>query len=95
MFKSSNPDIQVTSMGWTTIIDLPNKLVVHVAINVTKVEVDPTNVDPDGLPLVWVEGKHVTRVRKMTDEEFVDYVKKYGYKIEVDMRVARKPVVKE
>ena len=88
-FKSDNPDVQFVSMGWTTSIDLKNKLVIHVAINMTKISIDVEVVDPDGLPLVWVEGKHVTRVRRMTDMEFEKYVKEYGLKteIEVDMRV--------
>ena len=89
MFNSSNPDVQFVSMGWTTAIDLKNKLVIHVAINMTKISVDVELVDPDGIPLVWVEGKHVTRVRRMTDMEFEKYVKEYGInaEIEVDMRV--------
>lgn len=90
MFKSDNPNIQVTNMGWTTIVDLSNKLVIHVAMNVTRVEIDEEIIDPDGLPLTWVEGKYVTRVRKMTEEEFVKYAKQYGWKMEIDMVVVAK-----
>lgn len=83
-----NNGMNIPSMGWSMIIDLNNKLVIYVAVNVIKVEVDPdtTKCDPDGVPLVWVEGKHVTRVRRMTDEEFQKYVTQYGMKFEVDMR---------
>ena len=91
MFKSSNPDMQITNMGWTTVIDLKNKLVIHVALNVTQIEVDGVIVDPDGIPLVWVEGKYVTRVRKMTEEEFVKYVTQFGVKMEIDMRFVHMP----
>jgi hypothetical protein len=87
MLPSSNKDINIVGMGWTTIVDLQMKLVIHVAINVTKTEIDAEIVDPDGLPLVWVEGKHVTRVRRMTDEEFMKYAKEYGFEMEVEMRV--------
>lgn len=86
MFKSDN-SVNIVSMGWTTIVDLAHKLVIHVAINVTKVEVDVGVTDPDGNPLVWVEGKHVTRVRRMTEEEYVKYAREFGLKMEIDMRI--------
>jgi hypothetical protein len=80
---------KTTDIGWTTIIDTNNKLVIHVAINITKAEVDQKITDPDGIPLVWVEGKHVIRVRRMTDEEFIEYAKQYGVHthVDIDMRV--------
>lgn len=87
MLKTTNPDINITNMGWTTIVDTLNKLVVHVAFHMTKVNIDAGVTDPDGVPLVWVEGKAVTRVRKMTDEEFMKYTREFGLKMEVDMRV--------
>lgn len=87
MIKDDNR--YVSSMGWTTLIDLNNKLVLHVAIDIEKFTVDGTSRDPDGIPLTYVEGKHVTRVRYMTDEEFDKYVKEFGMKLEVDMVVAK------
>lgn len=80
-------NVNLETMGWTTIIDLENKLVIHVAVNVIRAEVDKKLVDPDGIPLVWIEGKYVTRVRKMTEEEFMKYTKEFGLKMELDMRV--------
>lgn len=88
MFKSDNPKVNITNMGWSTIVDTHNKLILHVTINVTKVQVDPGITDPDGVPLMWVEGTHVTRVRRMTEEEFVKYAREFGLKMEIDMHVA-------
>jgi len=70
-------------MQWSTVIDLQNKLITHVMINITEVKVDDEVVDPDGIPLVWVEGKYVTRVRRMTNEEFEKYVKEFEIKIDI------------
>lgn len=79
--------IDVVSMGWTTVIDLKNKLVIHVSMNVTEANVDEKLKDPDGIPLVWVGGKPITRVRRMTEEEYVKYVKEFGLNFEVDCRI--------
>jgi hypothetical protein len=80
-------EVNTTNMGWTTMVDLENKLVIHVGMNVTKLIIDPVEVDPDNIPLVWVEGKPVTRVRRMTEEEYIKYAKQFGLKFEVDMRI--------
>lgn len=87
MIKSDNLNVSITNMGWTTLIDLQNKLITHVAVNITKVEVDAGILDPDGIPLVWVEGKYVTRVRRMTEEEYKKYTKEAELKVELDMRI--------
>ena len=89
MLKDSN--VYISDIGWTTLIDLKNKLILYVAINIEKFDIDATKVDPDGIPLTYVEGKHVTRVRKMTDVEFDKYVTEFGMKLEIDMAVVKKP----
>jgi len=76
---------------WSTVIDLQNKLITYVTYNITKIDVDDNIADPDGIPLVWIEGKHVTRVRRMTEEEYVKYVTEFGAKMEIDMRVYHVP----
>lgn len=81
---------QMVKFGWCTVFDMSNKLVIYTSTQITKIKVDHENSDPDGVPLVWVEGRPVTRVRKMTEEEFTKYVKEFGMKIELDIAVAEK-----
>jgi len=78
-------------MGWSTILDLQNRLIVYVSYMSINYKVDYSQCDPDGLPLVLIEQQRVTRVRKMTEEEFEKYVKEFGMKMEIEMKVVHVP----
>jgi hypothetical protein len=72
-------------MQWSTIIDMDNKLIIHVAHLVKDYKIDTTKCDPDGVPLVFIAHERVTRVRKMTEKEFEEAVKEFGYNYEINM----------
>lgn len=84
--NSGEREVNTTKMGWTTIVDVDNKLVIHVGMNVSNLIIDPVQVDPDGLQLVWVEGKPVTRVRRMTEEEYIRYATQFGLKMNIELQ---------
>lgn len=71
---------------WSKIIDTDNRLVVHVMHLTSSYGVDASVIDPDGLPLVYFEQTRVTRVRKMTDEEYESVVKENGITVVTEFK---------
>ena len=65
------------SMQWSTVHDMENKLITYVTFVIKGYKVDADRVDPDGVPIVYLELERVTRVRKMTESEFEELFKTY------------------
>lgn len=82
-------DLVLNKIQWTTHMLMREGLVVHTSPYFPVIKLDKEHLCPDGLPTVVVEYKIVTRVRKMTDEELTQCMKKFGSKIEIDMRIHR------
>lgn len=74
-------------MQWSTVVDVENKLIVYYAYISTEYTVDSKRKDPEGVPLVFLGQSRITRTRKMTDEEYVGYVKQTGMKFDIDARI--------
>lgn len=72
-------------MHWSTIIDMEHKLIIHVAPLVKEYRVDENKCDPDGVPLLFITHEKITRVRKMTEKEFEEAAKEFGYSYEINM----------
>ena len=63
-------------MQWSTYMMPEHKIVMHCGLLMSKIHIDYEKLDPDGLPLVFFEGQKVTRVRKMTEMEFEECMKR-------------------
>jgi len=63
-------------MGWVTIRDVEHKLILYVSQVIDEYTVDKGRIDPDGVPLVYFKTRIVTRIRKMTEEEYTECVKR-------------------
>lgn len=74
--------------AWATKYDVENKIVMHLTVQLTEYKIDVEQVDPDGIPLVFIRGMLVTRVRKMTDEEYNTH---NGVKINLEYRIVEWP----
>ena len=72
---------------WSTYFDIQNRLVIHVGSALKTLYVDHNQIDPDGIPLVWVERQTITRVRQMTESEFEEAMNHYAKSIVINEHV--------
>lgn len=88
--KNVDLDMVVRNEQWSTYYDVANRIVLHTITYMKVLRIDENNSDPDGIPLLWVEPQLATRVRRMTDEEFDECIKRLGkdYEIRLECKVA-------